>query len=519
MAERLVDRARLFSRLSRRGFLATGLGTVGVVVAACGRSAPSSPAPSSGTSAIAPAAAATPPPAATSPPAATVVAASPTAQVVAVANATAAPAATSQASTSGAGNAFTWIVYANTLQDKWETTYAIPEYKKVHPEVTINRIQLPYAQFNTKIFALQAAGETPNLFGFDIFATWWARGLAYPIDDYLKTDPGLEGQFFQNMFETYHWQGKKWGLPMAPRFGNMTFYNKDLFDQAGVPYPKIDFTMKDWNADVMLEKATKLTKNYGKPEVTFGIDLNPWSPHGLAYLWGGDTYPQSMYDNGIADHTTVDSEASQAGHQFKLDLIRTHKVSPSASDNKAISILGDPFKTGRLAMTVTGGWSWGSFSDIKAFKWAAAPVPGKTSVKNSENLNIWMLGNNPKGRDASWEFMKFITTADAMRQWVQITGAQPARPDVLDDWIKLHSSHMPAEDIKTLITENIKHTVESVDHMIVDFYRFDDAYTQGVSTLWDGKVDVKTFLTQLRSTWDTTAKDIFNQYNGKIHAG
>jgi alpha-L-arabinofuranosidase len=49
----------------------------------------------------------------------------------------------------------------------------------------------------------------------------------------------------------------------------------------------------------MLDKATKLTKNYGKPDVVFGIDYNPWSPHGLAYLWGGDTYSARRIDDNF----------------------------------------------------------------------------------------------------------------------------------------------------------------------------------------------------------------------------
>ena len=68
----------------------------------------------------------------------------------------------------------------------------------------------------------------------------------------------------------------------------------DLFDKAGVPYPKMDFSLKEWNVDVMLDKATKLTKNFGKPDVVFGVNYIPWGPHGLAYL--ADNLAQTLTD-------------------------------------------------------------------------------------------------------------------------------------------------------------------------------------------------------------------------------
>lgn len=483
---------------TRRAVLLMGVGAAVPLLAACSTAMPSAPAPPSSTQAS--------PTAAPQP---TVAREQPTQ----VSQPTTAPAA--QPAAESSGTTVAWFVRTSPLENKFED-WAIAQYKTVQSKVTVKEIIVPGSDFNAKLFALQAAGDTPNIFGFAAFATYWARGLAYPIDDYLKTDARIQEQHFPGLFNTYHWWGKHWGLPMAPRFGTMTFYNRDLFDQAGVPYPKVDFTLKEWNVDVMLEKAQKLTKNFGKPNVIFGVSLGPWSPHGLAYLWGGDTYRREMYEQGIDDRTTVDSEASQQAHQFKHELIQKYKVHPSATDNKSVSILGDPFKTGRIAMVVGGGWNWSSFSDIKAFKWGAAPVPGKTSVKNSENLNIWMLGNAKSGRDATWEFMKFLTSQDGERNWVQITGAQPSRPDVLDDWVKLHAQHMPAEDIKTLVTENIKHTVESMDHMVVDFSRFDDAYNQQVSALWDNQVTVPEFFAKLTPTWNGIAKELYDRYKDTL---
>jgi multiple sugar transport system substrate-binding protein len=357
-----ADRSSRRSFVRRLGLLAS-LTAAAPILAACdsGMSAPAKP--------TEPAKAAAPAP--TQPPAA---APKPTEPPAPAAKPTAEPAAPAKPAAAGpAGQPATgvvkWFVRSNPLENKWQDEYAVPEYKKRNARIEIQKIVVPGAEFNAKLFALQASGDTPNIFGFAAFATYWARGLIIPIDDFLQGEKGLAEQHFPGMFDTYRWWGKRWGMPMAPRFGTPTAYNMDLFDKAGVPYPKMDFSLKEWNANVMLDMATKLTRNYGKPDVVFGINFGPWSPHGLAYLWGGDTYTKAIYDNGIDDKTTVDSPESKEAHQFKLDLIQKHKVNPAAGDTQTISVLGNPFMTGRVAMNVEGGWIWSTFSAIKDFRW------------------------------------------------------------------------------------------------------------------------------------------------------
>jgi hypothetical protein len=55
-----------------------------------------------------------------------------------------------------------------------------------------------------------------------------------------------------------------------------------------------------------------------------------------------------------------------------------------------------------------------------------------------------------------------------------------------------------------------------MDHMVVDHPRFDDAYNQKSTALWDGKTDVKSFLADLKANWDATAKELYASYKDKL---
>jgi hypothetical protein len=100
---------------------------------------------------------------------------------------------------------------------------------------------------------------------------------------------------------------------------------------------------------------------------------------------------------------------------------------------------------------------------------------------------------------------------------VQITGAQPSRPDALDEWVKKHAEHgMKPEDIRAYVQNNIKDTIGSADHLVVDHARFNDAYNQKVAALWNGQTNVDAFMKDIKTTWDTAARETYATYKDKL---
>ena len=94
----------------------------------------------------------------------------------------------------------------------------------------------------------------------------------------------------------------------------------------------------------------------------------------VVWLFGGDIFPEEAYVTGIATECSVDNPVAIEAAQAVGDLIYKHKVSPTLGRRGIIS-LGDPFRTGRLAMQMTGGWGWWTYSDIEAFEVGAAVLP------------------------------------------------------------------------------------------------------------------------------------------------
>lgn len=151
-------------------------------------------------------------------------------------------------------------LHAGMVNDAELKKYFIDPVKKKFPHITIERINT--ADKDSKLNVLVATGSIP-----DLVIDWpynltdlTKLGLDYNMDALIKTHgidlnrispEYLESIKLLNGFDYYT------GLPM---FNNTfaLFYNKDIFDRFGVPYPKDGMT---W--DEVRDVAAKLTRNDG----------------------------------------------------------------------------------------------------------------------------------------------------------------------------------------------------------------------------------------------------------------
>ena len=79
--------------------------------------------------------------------------------------------------------------------------------------------------------------------------------------------------------------GKTYALPFR-KDNNMIFYNKDLFDKAGVPYPEDGMTMAEYH-----ELAAKLTSGTGNDKV-YGAHIHTWPSNVYQYARRVEVFDQ-----------------------------------------------------------------------------------------------------------------------------------------------------------------------------------------------------------------------------------
>ncbi len=294
-------------------------------------------------------------------------------------------------------------------QELWKQDVAEP-FMKTHPAIDVEMEAIPYGLYTTKVESAAASGVAlgdvvliDDWYGQELFK----RNYTIPLDTFFHRDLH-DSDFFMQFFAVWHKGGVASAPLMAmPASGGVTalFYNKDLFDKAGVKYP--DST---WTYATMLDAARKLTNNSADPgSKTWGLLLDD----GL--FTGVDTY---IYSNGgkiLSDdrtHGVMSEPATVAAVQSYVDLIQKEHVAPPPDPSQA---LGQRFLQGRAAMMLMIDFSKTELAHA-TFKWdVAAPPKGSAGLLDRQNGQAFGITKQCEARnngcaDSAWELIKYIVT-------------------------------------------------------------------------------------------------------------
>ena len=122
------------------------------------------------------------------------------------------------------------------------------------------RIKVVYSprppQWQEKLTAALAAGTPPDVIAVfrDWFRTYQQQGLVLPLDQYMRAARFDGDDFLGPVYRALNWAGKQVGVPQYYST-RCVYFNRDLFQQAGVPLPA-----EAWTHEQMVDAARRLTR-------------------------------------------------------------------------------------------------------------------------------------------------------------------------------------------------------------------------------------------------------------------
>jgi multiple sugar transport system substrate-binding protein len=313
----------------------------------------------------------------------------------------------------------------------------VAAFEAAHPEIKVDFQLLPYADYFTSLKTWIAGGTAPDVASLDLamLQEMAAAGSLVNLNDLIASNSYDLTPYYQSTLDMFKNNGGQYGLPAS--FSDVVlYYNKNLFDAAGLPYP--DDKM-DWATYVdYAKKLTKDTNGDGTIE-TFGT-ARLWWPYYML-VTGATPF------NADATKCTLTDQAAIDGFQAMVDLTLKDKVAPSAADLAAQDDW-HMFEAGRIAMYPIGPWSVSEFNDvIKDFDWDATTLPIGPTGKKVTFLFGYAYGmlSGSKNQQAAFEFMKFVTGAegDTIRQNAGFEFA-PIKSVVEDLYLKSMEGKKPA---------------------------------------------------------------------------
>lgn len=251
------------------------------------------------------------------------------------------------------------------------------------------------------------AGEGPDIIigAHDWIGQLYSNGLLAPIE--LSDE--LKAKFDPVSLDGFTYEGKLVGLPYQTE-AVAVYYNKDLMPD-GVP--------ATWAETVDLAK--KLVAD-GKAEAGLGLNPDYYHNHALFTGFGGGVFGRDEVGAYDPKNVLLDSEGSIAA-AAELDRLVKEGV---LKDGLGYDQLRDLFKSGKLAMWVTGPWA---LLDIRTtdIKFGVAPIPMmKQTPKPFVGVQGFMVNALSKNLLLAQAFLtEFIATDENM---IKIIKAQPGIP-------------------------------------------------------------------------------------------
>lgn len=328
---------------------------------------------------------------------------------------------TADAAASGEAVTLKWAIWDKDITPYWN---AIKEgYEAANPNVTIEMTDLGSTDYMT-VLATELSGSGSD---FDVvtikdvpgYATLVSKNTLEPLDSYIS-EAGIDLAQYGGVDKQVTVDGSLYELPFRNDFW-VVFYNKDLFDAAGVDYPTNDMTFDEYDA-----LARQLT------DTTFGSQV-----YGAHY----HTWRSAVQLFGVLDgkHSILDGEYDFFKPYYEMVLNEEKdQVCRNYADLSAEGLhYSAAFSGGDVAMMNMGSWfistmiaslESGEYDSSLCGNWGIVKYPHADGVEAGSTLGTitgLSVTSVSENKDAAFDFVKWVSGEEGAKVMAQ-TGNFPA---------------------------------------------------------------------------------------------
>lgn len=290
----------------------------------------------------------------------------------------------------------------------------IESFEKQNPDVRVIRTNTGSpAQLATKLQTMLASGEPPDLFylPFEKVAAIASNNVLEDIEPFVQRDvaanvkdaPDL-ADYFPATLNAFRYdaktrsvgRGSLLGLP-KDFTGVGFYYNKTLFDQAGVAYPSKD----GWTWDEFIDAARKV----GKLDGCHGAEVVTWESMMRIYLFthGLDVTTPGWQQFRLTEPAVVEALDKLRGWFQEGRTLLSAKTQLETGQV--------PFLSGKIGMAGPfGRWQVPLYRTITDFEWDFAPMPHAAGQQPANGVLTvaWAMAKDSRNKDVAWRLMKYL---------------------------------------------------------------------------------------------------------------
>lgn len=300
-------------------------------------------------------------------------------------------------------------------------------FMEKNPNIKVKVESTPWGQYWTKLEAGATGKNMPDVFWMhgNEANRYMSNEALLDLSDLVKDSKELDiSKYPKDIVEMYSYEGKNYGIPKDVDAIGL-WYNKTLFDEAGLAYP--DDT---WTWDTLVENAKKLT-NHDKGIYGFAAPNDAQAGFGSFIVQNGGSMLSADKKS-----SEINSPATVEALQWWLDFSLKDKTSPNESDF-AENNYNSYFVSGRVAMATFGSWQVADFADNEYARdhtdVAVLPKGKKQATLYNGLANA--VAASTKNKEAATKFVEFLGTKEAQEIQGEKGAAIPAYEGVSEGWV------------------------------------------------------------------------------------
>ena len=310
----------------------------------------------------------------------------------------------------------------------WDDTQApgiqmmLDKFMEENPDITVELQCTPWDQYWTNVEATALAGTMADVVMMhpEYVALYAEGGMLASLDDMVASGAIDMSKFPANIVGDFTVDGVMYGVPKDyATFG--LWYNKALFDAAGLDYPTADWTWDDlYNAAVALTD-----KDNGVYGFAARYDTNDGAYH---FIWqnGGDII------NADETASMFDDPATIEAIEYMVRFV-SEGLSPTAADlaNTGVDSL---FLSGKVAMQVGGSWMCNTYAEGENLDVAELPI-GKQRACLCGGMG-WVLAASSADSEPAQRLMSFLAGLEGNIIQAESGAAIPAYEGSQTSWVE-----------------------------------------------------------------------------------
>jgi multiple sugar transport system substrate-binding protein len=282
----------------------------------------------------------------------------------------------------------------------------VKSYQKTHPGIGLEIVVAPYGEFTEKVTSMIASGNPPDI-------TWWSEdSLTYFADKgyFVELDSAVKKwgpewdpeDVYPTTLEGGRWKGKLYAIPFSTP-APVLYYNKKLFDEAGLKYPTEDWTWDDFDAALRkLSKGEGASKVYGVENLLDkGVEWQ--SLLNIIRSYGG------KFMNEKRNRCVINSPQSVTALKKYLDWVNN-----GLSTRPGISA---PFEQGRSAMFIGFMSMKARFDGVKSLDYDIAFVPKGPAGRQLRGGSAYLVVMKSTAyKKESLDLLRFLSSKEGIRE-------------------------------------------------------------------------------------------------------